>query len=185
MMKNPNPQGKGLVPVLDCLAASRVRIAVAPKTVTEVANELFTSLFVLGSQFQFRPKVGEHYWLYRKNTKYRLSMIAPQEWGGDSFGEYIGECVLQADLTWTLQLGETASCDSELLASIAARREEFEQALQQAESLEDALPVYLPSLPFYSRVFAASLANSLRVSMQLSGIDQLAYAQAQGLLSQS
>ena len=57
--KNPNPQGKGLVPVLDSITASRTTVSVPPKHIEQISSELFTSLFVLHSQFQFKPVVGK------------------------------------------------------------------------------------------------------------------------------
>ena len=182
MNKQPNPQGKGLVPVLDSLAESRTQISVPPKHIDQISSELFTSLFVLHSKFQFKPVVGKSYWLYRRGDSFHLSLIAPSELGGSSFGQYIGECNLQRDITWTLKLDADASQDEELMCLIENRRKEFEQALAAADSIDNALPVYLESLPFYQRVFASALAGSLSVSMHKSGIQGLSYRQARGLL---
>ncbi len=179
--KNPNPQGKGLVPVMDSLAASRPRAAVPPKHIQQISSELFTSLFVLNSQFQFKPVVGKTYWLYRKETTFRLSLISPQEWRG-GFGQYVGQCQLQRDITWTLALDDQAAQDDELMQLIAAKRAEFEDRLQTARSLEQMLPVFEVSLPFYQRVFASALAHSLGESMRLSGIKHLSYGQAKKLI---
>jgi len=178
----PNPQGKGLVPVLDSLVESRASISVPPKHIDQIASELFTSLFVLHSKFQFKPVVGKTYWLYRRSNTFHLSLIAPQEWGGSGFGQYIGECVLHEDITWTLELGTQAVNDQNLIKLIENRRKEFEQALSTVKIVDEVLPVYLQSLPFYQRVFASALASSLKVSMCKSGIQGLSYNQAAGLL---
>ena len=181
--KNPNPQGKGLVPVMDSLAASRAKISVPPKHIDQITSELFTSLFVLHSQFHFKPVVGKSYYLYRRRANtFHLSMIDPQEWGGTQFGQYIGECVLQQDISWTLTLDAEAGRDEALIGFIKTRRRQLEDAMHEADSVDEVLPVYLESLPFYQRVFASALANSLKVSMQKSGIQGLSYAQAKGLL---
>lgn len=185
MLKNPNPQGKGLAPVLETLAHSRAGITVPPKYIEQVSNELFTSLFVLHSQFQFKPVIGRSYWLYRQQEKFRLSLIAPHEWGGTAFGQYIGECVLQADITWTLSLDEAVTQDAALLSLIEKRRQQFEDSLQNAGAIDDVLPFYLAALPFYQRVFASALASSLKTSMQKSGIQGLSYRAARGLLTQA
>ena len=179
----PNPQGKGLVPVLDSLVESRASISVPPKQINQIAGELFTSLFILHSKFQFKPVVGKSYWLYRRNNTFQLSMISPQEWGGDTYGQYIGECILQKDITWTLNLDEHAAQDDALMKLIEKKRKEFEQTLNSVKAVENVLPVYLDSLPFYQRVFASALANSLRTSMSKSGILGLDYVQAKGLLT--
>jgi hypothetical protein len=181
MNRRPNPQGKGLVPVLDSLAEGRAHVAVPPKQIDQISNELFTSLFVLHSRFQFKPVVGRRYWLYRREDAFHLSMIAPREWAG-AFGQPVGECVLHDDITWTLELDAEAAGDPELLGLIDRKRREFEHTLHSADSLDQALPVYLGALPFYQRVFAAGLANSLRASMRKSGIEALSYSQARGLL---
>lgn len=177
-LNNPNPQGKGLVPVLEILAQSRAIISVAPKHITQISCELFTSLFVLHSQFQFKPVVGKHYWLYQRTHKFHLSLVSPREWGGNSFGLFVGECVLQQDITWSLTLDEVAANDRTLMAYIEHKRHEFEQVLSSAETMNDVLPFYLKGLPFYQRVFASALANSLKNSMVKSGIQDLSYSQA-------
>lgn len=183
MKKNPNPQGKGLVPVLESLTGSRTLVSVVPKHINQISSELFTSLFVLNSYFQFKPVLGKRYWLYQRNDQFQLSLISPEEWGGNKFGLFVGECVLQQDVTWTLSLDTTAANNKTLMQLIESKRHDFEQALTTAESVDSVLPFYLESLPFYQRVFAAALANSLSGSMLKSGIQGLSYAQAQKTLS--
>lgn len=177
-----NPQGKGLVPVLESLANSCTLIAVPAKHIEQISSELFTSLFVLHSHFQFKPVVGKHYWLYQRNQKFQLSLISPQEWGSADFGLFIGECVLQKDITWTLTLDNEAANDESLMILIETKRIEFEQALNSVDAIDNVLPFYLEGLPFYQRVYAAALANSLKGSMIKSGIQGLSYRQAQKCL---
>lgn len=183
MNKQANPQGKGLVPVLESLAQSRALISVAPKHIHQISSELFTSLFVLHSQFQFKPVVGKQYWLYQRGSKFQLSLISPMEWGGKGFGLFVGECVLQQDITWSLTLDHEAANNKALMDYIETRRHEFEQALMLADSVDSVLPFYIEGLPFYQRVFASALANSLKKSMIISGIQGLSYSQAQKCLS--
>lgn len=179
--RQPNPQGKGLVPVLDSLAESRACITVPAKRIEQISSELFTSLFVLHSKFQFKPVVGKAYYLYRRHNTFHLSLISPQEWGETGFGQYVGECILQQDITWSLTLDADAALDVELMQLIEHRRKQFEAALHTANSVDDILPFYLESLPFYQRVFAAALANSIKISMYKSGIQGISYQQAKGL----
>lgn len=181
-IKNPNPQGKGLVPVLAALNDAGRSIVVPPKQVQQVSGELFTSLFVLESRFGFKPVVERSYWLYRREGAFELSLLAPEQWSATVYGQYIGECTLQADLIWTLDLSAEALTDQALMASIAQRRESFEQELQAAASVDDLLPVFKAELPFYQRVFASALAGSLGASMQSAGIRGLSYKEALGLL---
>lgn len=182
VIKPANPQGKGLVPVLDSLQQTRKQLSVPAKNIQQISHELFTSLFVLNSEIRFKPISGRTYYLYHKNNRYRLSMIAPEQWSGSRYGHFIGACELQADLTWTLQLSEQCLADQAIIAEISRQREQFDQKMQQAGRIDDILPVYVGSLPFYSRVLASALAYSLGQSMQKSGIKGLSLAEAENKL---
>jgi len=182
MNKHANPQGKGLVPVLASLADSRAVVSVVPKDINQISSELFTSLFVLHSHFQFKPVFGKSYWLYQRQDEFQLSLISPDEWGSE-FGLFMGECVLQKDATWTLMLDSAVVNNKKLMSLIEHRRKEYELALTSVDSVEEVLPFYLKDLPFYQRVFASALASSLKGSMIKSGIQGLSYTQAQKALS--
>jgi hypothetical protein len=181
--KNPNPQGKGLSPVLEGLARSRAGVPLPPKQIDQISSELFTSLFVLKSGFRFRPVVGKSYWLYRIDDRFKLLMLPPEQWSAGHPGQFIGECVLQEDITWTLTLDPEAARDETLLRLIEEERRRLEDSLQQADSVGDAMPVYVQSMPFYCRLLAYGLGSSLRGSMQAAGINALTYEQARGLLT--
>lgn len=184
--KTPNPQGKGLVPVLAALseAGDAGRMTVLPKQISQIANELFTSMFVLESRFSFKPVPKRSYWLYRDaQGHFSLSLLSPQQWSATVYGQVIGHCVLQTDLTWTLELSDEAAADQEIMADIAERRRRFGQELHEAKQVDDLLPVFQRSLPFYQRVFASAMAGSLSRSMQQAGIAGLSYEQAAGLLT--
>lgn len=182
--KTPNPQGKGLVPVLSAFAeVSGNGLYVPPKHVEQISGELFTSLFVLESDFSFKPIRGRVYWLYRYGERFALSLLSPQQWRAATYDQVIGQCELHDDLTWTLELSEDAADDEALMQKIADKRASFERDLQDAETLDAILPVYQQELPFYARVLASALASSLGNSMQQSGIRGLNYEQAKGLLT--
>ncbi len=174
----PNPQGKGLSPILDSLSEYKRLSAAAPKHITQVSTELFTSLFILESQIRFKPVVERSYWLYYKNGSWQLSMISPEQWHSAQSGEYFGECRLLRDLTWSLALSDNAAQNAELMALLDQRRQDFEQQLNSVEQLQASLPVYVDSFSFYSRVLASGLAYSLGSSMQQTGIASLNHAQA-------
>ncbi len=176
--KSPNPQGKGLVPTLESLMQIQKGLTVPAKDILQIANELFTSLFVLNSRIKFKPVVGRTYWLYRKDGMYGLSLIAPEEWSPSKYGQFIGACKLQTDLTWTLELSEQCRGDRQLMVEITQQREHFDQKLKTAEYIDDILPVYIAALPFYSRVLASALAYSLGQSMQKGEISGLSFNQA-------
>ena len=177
----PNPQGKGLSLINVISETSLTLVAVPPKNAIQVANELFTSMFVLGSDFGFKPVIGKEYWLYFKSPRFRLSLISPSEWRDETFGKLVGNCQLQDDLTWTLQLSEQTSRDKVLMHYIENKRHQFEENLNQQDSLADALPVYEAKLPFYQRLYASMLSKSLGYSMSRSGIAGLNYPAALSL----
>jgi hypothetical protein len=181
--KNPNPQGKGLVPVLQGLQQHWDRMQVPPKQIDQISLELFTSLFVLQSQFKFTPVPGSQYWMYERDEEYRLMMVGPLEWNGALPGRCIGLCELQQDRTWTLALEPEVADDSRFMEEIEVRRRKLEALLEKAETVEDVLPACEAGLGFQSRVLAFILGRSLLVSMQLSGINALSYSEAKGLLS--
>jgi hypothetical protein len=180
--RNPNPQGKGLVPILAGLQQHMLRLQVPPKPITQIEMELFTSLFVLQSEIRFNPAVGQVYWLYSRAEGYRLSLIGPDEWHREMPHRFIGRCELLEDRTWTLELADEVARDDAFLAHIERQRAVFQAAMERAGRVEDVLPTYVPSLGYQSRVFAYILGRSLRRSMQLSGIAALPYREAVALL---
>lgn len=183
-MDKPNPDGKGSSTVLATLdeARSGSRRA-APKQIDQVTTELFTSLFVLESEFHFKPVVGKTYYLYRQPTRFWLAITPPAMLGEDVGGRFIGTCVLQADMTWTLELAEAVAADEDFMAWLAARRAAFERRLGEADTVDDLLPTYESRLSFYRRASAFGVAHSLSRSMSASGISGLSYDEARGLLT--
>jgi len=180
--KSPNPQGKGVVVLLDSLQQAKNHLQTSAKNIQQISSDLFTSLFILNSQIRFKPTTRQTYWLYLKDGQYRLSLIAPDQWAPAQSGRFIGACALQTDLTWTLELSGDCTNDQAFIQDIAHRRQQLEQKLQQAEKIDDVLPVYTKTLPFYSRVLASGLAYSLKQSMQKGGISGLNFYQAKRAL---
>jgi hypothetical protein len=180
--KNPNPQGKGLVPVLQGLQQHWDRMQVPPKQIDQISLELFTSLFVLQSDFKFAPVPGMHYWMYECQGGYRLMLVAPDEWNGALPGRCIGMCELQNDRTWTLALEPEVASDRQFMDAIETRHRNLEAMLEQAETVEEVLPAYETGRGYQARVMAFILGRSLHASMQLSGINALSYSEARGLL---
>lgn len=183
MQNNPNPQGKGISPVLQDLALSRSTIPLPPKHIDQVSSELFTSLFVLNSEFNFRPVVGRSYWLYRLEERFKLLLLGPDDWTVGHPGTFIAECVLREDVTWTLSLDESAARDERLLQLVEKQRRQLQADLERAVSLEEAMPAYIPSLAFYQRLLAFGLGGSLRASLRAAGIHTLTCNEARGLLA--
>lgn len=183
MPRNPNPQGKGLVPVLQGLQQHWLQQILRPKQIDQIEMELFTSLFVLQSEFKFNPVPGKSYWMYEAEQGYRLLLVAPHEWHKPYPHRCIGECTLQKDRTWTLVMTPEVAEDPVFLQRVDAQRARLLRSLEAAEKVEDILPSFEDSLGYYGRIMAFILGKSLLTSMQLSGIHSLDYKAAKGLLA--
>lgn len=184
MSKNPNPQGKGGSLVLATLNEQRAGgMTVPPKQIDQVSTELFTSLFVLESEFKFKPVPGKRYFLYRKPAHFWLALTPPRMMSEAVAGRFIGTCVLQNDMTWTLELDDAVAADRDFMAYLEQKRAAFEEKLERAETVDDVLPVYQRGFDFYRRASAFAVAHSLTRSMTQSGISGLSYDEARGLLS--
>ncbi len=179
----PNPQGKGLSTVLDSLVDSQVKTSLPPKNIDQVSSELFTSLFVLNTNFEFRPVAGNSYWLYHTRDKFKLFSTAQNAWACGQPGIFIGECVLQNDVTWTIQLDQEVSQQEWFIRHMDEQIIFLQESLENSISLEEAMPFYVKKMSYYSRLLAYGLGTSLNTSMQKSGINALHYDQAKMLLS--
>jgi len=175
-----NPQGKGLVPVLDALKALRPFQPEA-KSGEQILRDFCLSTLVLSASFDFRAVPGQTYYLYRLTEGWNLSLISPVEWGQRCPGPYVGHCELAIDMTWTLVLAENLGTDGELLDALEAHLAGFIDRVTQAGRLEDALPIYESGLPYQQRMMATALSTSLQTSLLLSGLNGVSGAQ---LLSQ-
>ena len=184
MPDNPNPQGKGLVPVLDSLSRHQLSRLIPPKQIDQVQMELFTSMFVLKSDIRFNPIPDNPYYLYQTEGRYKLLMVGPQEWSTPYRGRYIGECILHDDRTWSMALDPAMEHDQEFMAQITQQQEALQSALENAETVEDVLPVFEGSMTYHSRLLAFILGKSLGLSMDMAGIREMNYQEAKGLLTQ-
>jgi hypothetical protein len=177
--RKANPQGKGLVPVLQGLEQLVPRVRLQPKQIDQIEMELFTSLFVLQSELKFAPVPDQSYWMYHTDSGYRLLMVGPDEWHRPYPGRCIGECILQQDRTWTLLLQAELALDKAFLDQIAALHSKLQQRLTRSARVEEVLPAFEASLGYHGRVLAFLLGKSLLASMQLAGIHSLDYQGAQ------
>lgn len=169
MVNNGNPQGKGLVPVLEQWRAAQPSL-VRSRTPREVLADYFTTLLVLSAEFSFRPAVGVSYFLYLREGRWELSLIAPAEWGERRPGPCLGRCELLPDMSWTLETAAGLDRQPGLLAALETFHAGFVAMLDRDGSLEDNLPFYVRELPYYRRLLASGLANSLSRSLAQSGL---------------
>ena len=169
MRPTGNPQGKGMVPVLDQLHA------VAPWNVTakspeQILRDYCLSSLVLSAMFKFRVVPGNIYFLYRVGAEWQLSLISPEEWGGRVPGAPVACCELANDMTWSITLTENVRDDEALIAALQQFMGGFADRLASAQTLESLLPVYEIDLPYQQRMMATALSASLRSSLVLSGL---------------
>jgi hypothetical protein len=167
MPKSPNPQGKGLIPVLNELDKFRFTQA-EPKSFEKISSEIFTALFVLESHFKFCPRPKQTYHLYKKGKEYFLSLISDQDWGTSRpYSDYVGECELHEDMAWTINLSE--NINQEIVKEIELKFKQYQESLLKTEIMDDILPKYVEKASFYQRALIWSLGKSLKGSMKASG----------------
>ncbi|MEQ8937124.1 MAG: hypothetical protein RLT30_00310, partial [Gammaproteobacteria bacterium] len=87
--------------------------------------------------------------------------------------------------TWTININEEIADETWFTDYVEDQRQLVEQTLNEAETLEDAMPYYLQKLPYYSRLLAYGVGTSLKESMTRAGINALGYEEAMGLLTHS
>jgi hypothetical protein len=161
--KKANPQGKGLVPVVN-LWQSFQPATIEKKTTGQLFAEYFTSLLILSADFRFKPVQGAIYFLYLKKQGWMLSLIEPERWGHASRGEYFGSCQLQEDMTWSINRGEEESSHPDIDAALNEFYHQMVSHLDSEKPLIEILPFYLDELPYYRRMAATGLARSMRYS---------------------
>jgi hypothetical protein len=176
-IKNPNPQGKGLVPLLRDWQTVQPALC-GQRAAVDFLRDYCVSSLVLAAQFRFKPVVGVPYFLYCGQQGWMLSLVGPDEWGQRLPGEYLARCRLRADMTWAL---EAAALDEHSPALASARRfiRGFVDTLSGQESIADHLPFYARELPYYRRLLATALASSLQRSLPHTGDDMQALLAAQ------
>lgn len=158
---NPNPQGKGLAPILSDWQQFTPHPPSA-KSESRLLADYFTSMLVLSAEFHFKPVIGQRYYLYLLRDHWQLSLIEPHRWtSGDSNRECLGCCQLHSDMTWSVQpLADTALSGTLLLAlqAFAARLQVYLSENNEC----DWLPFFERQLPYYRRLAASGLARSLQ-----------------------
>lgn len=169
MPQNPNPQGKGLTPVLEEWRGAQPA-QVTAKAPRQVLADYFTTLLVLSAEFNFKPTTGVDYFLYLRDGGWQLSLIAPAEWRGRAPGPCAGRCELQRDMTWILAPADDLAEQHDLVAALAEFQQGFVALLDSESALEESLPYYVAQLPYYRRLLAAGMAKSLESSMALAGL---------------
>lgn len=167
--ENPNPQGKGLVPVLGDLGALQP-VFNGPKNPGDFLRDYCLSSLVLAATFSFKPVVGKTYYLYATGDAWNLSMVSPGEWSREKAGNFLASCRLRRDMTWELDTADMPE-NPEVMQKAQDYIRGFVDTLTEQASIREQLPYYVESLPYYQRVLATALANSLEKSLPATGDD--------------
>lgn len=162
-----NPQGKGLTLVLEQLAGLAPQ-GVRAKPIEQVLRDYWQSTLVLSADFKFRVVAGQPYYLYR-SERWQLSLISPEEWGRHCPGVFVAQCSLKEDATWDLVFADQALETRTVRDALATFLDGFQHRIENADSMNAALPEYEPGLPYQQRMMATALTASLRHSARLSG----------------
>ena len=161
-----NPEGKGLNGFLLDWHRTRPTGAVA-KPSRQLLAELFTSMLVLSASFKFRPVAGVSTYLYWIDNAWSLSLIGPHEWSAERRTGFAGTCMLQRDMTWTIEPSQELAESNPVSRAIGRFYDSFAQTLDTDMTLEEVLPFYVGKLPYYQRLHASALSRSVYSSMIL------------------
>jgi hypothetical protein len=161
-----NPEGKGLNGFLLDWYQSEPRGVVA-KPQRQILAEFFTSMLVLSAKFKYKPTVGILNYLYWVKGKWTLSLIAPHEWSDERRKGFAGTCVLQHDMTWTIEPSDLLTEDNPASDAISRFYDAFAETLDTDLTIEEILPFYVQKMPYYQRLFANALSRSIRGTVTL------------------
>jgi len=165
---NGNPEGKGLNGFLLDWHRTEPR-GVVVKSQRQVLAEFFTSLLVLSAKFKYRPAVNVPNYLYWINNEWSLSLISPEEWSDERRAGFACVCLLQPDMTWTIEPSAQLAQKSDVSAAVGQFYDAFVDTLDSDLTLEEILPFYVESMPYYQRLHASALSRSIRGAVTIGG----------------
>ncbi|MDJ0749739.1 MAG: hypothetical protein QNJ11_09670 [Woeseiaceae bacterium] len=176
-----NPEGKGNNGfLLDWERTEPRGVVIKPRR--QLLAEFFTSMLILSAKFKFRPAVGVATYLYWIDGEWSLSLIAPEQWSAERRAGFAGTCVLQADMTWTLNPSPMLMAEGPVAEAMARFYEAFAEKLDTDLTLEQILPFYVGTTPYYQRLFASALSRSIRAAVILGDQTGTSCRDWQGLL---
>ena len=102
-------RGRAMAAMKDQTEREMAQLYEQMQTLARQANDIKkrveVSEKIYASEINFEPIIGHTYFLYEKNDgSHMLSMISPEEWGGDlPYKSCIAEVKLLSDHTWQLK----------------------------------------------------------------------------------
>ena len=163
-----NPDGKGANGFMLDWYRTEPRGLVA-KPQRQVLAEFFTSMLILSASFKYKPAIGVSNYLYRVDDEWMLSLIAPEQWSEKHRQGFVGNCVLQADQTWTIEPSEQLLESGPLKEAVSRFFDAFAEKMDTDLTLEEILPFYVRGLPYWQRLHASALSRSIRGAVRLGG----------------
>mgnify|MGYP001818704417 CR=1 FL=1 len=161
-----NPEGKGLNGfLLDWYKSEPRGVVVKPQR--QVLAEFFTSMLVLSAAFKYEPAIGVRNYLYCIDGEWSLSLIGPDEWSEERRAGFVGTCILQRDMTWTIEPSELLSGDNPVSDAVGRFYDAFAETLDTDLTIEEILPFYVSKMPYYQRLYASALSRSVRGTVTL------------------
>ena len=161
-----NPEGKGNNGfMLDWERTQPRDVVVKPRR--QLLAEFFTSMLILSAKFKFRPAIGVPTYLYWINEEWALSLIGPEQWSDERCASFAGTCVLQPDMTWTIEPSPLLAEENPVSMAIGLFYDAFAEKLDTDLTLEEILPFYVGKMPYYQRLFASALSRSVRAAVIL------------------
>ena len=161
-----NPEGKGLNGFLLDWYRSEPRGVVA-KPQRQVLAEFFTSMLVLSAEFKYKPSVGIDNFLYWIDGTWSLSLISPDEWSEERQNGFVGRCILQDDMSWTIDPSPLLTESNPVSDAVGRFYDAFAETFDTDLTLEEILPFYVRKMPYYQRLYASALSRSIRASVIL------------------
>lgn len=78
------------------------QIELLARQAQEIRKRKELSMLIYDAKLNFKPQIGQTYHLYeKKDNTHILSLVAPQEWGGNGpFKQFVSSVQLLADHTW-------------------------------------------------------------------------------------
>jgi hypothetical protein len=169
ILKRGNPQGKGLVPVLQSLAALQ-QLPTHDRSSRQWLLDYLAGALIVSAKFSFKPLINRTYHLYWCEDEWTLSMISPREWGDRLQTSPVAACVLRDDYSWQLSPHESVAQNHELMAALDTFQAGFLAFIDTTTPLVDNLPFHQADLPWYPRLVALGLAKTLQASLAHAGM---------------
>jgi len=68
---------------------------------TEIQTRMELAQLISNAEYSFTPIMLREYYLYERSGKYSLTLIAPEEWGGEiPYGQCVARVRQLGDSTW-------------------------------------------------------------------------------------